>query len=276
MQEQPRTSLSTNTPSPHYKYLVRIINPEQRSKHVTKIWHDVYERFYCADQLKTKLINDFEEKLPQLSDLVCGYLDKSAKRWIEDDQDVEAMYHDVSSGSEITIWCDGRLPEQQSSEPPRRKRKAPENSDPPPPTKRADKIDQLALELHEKHGDQYSMPHLRIWARMILNKQHKSMDVAPPFPLFKDHAPKNTPKRDNLTDALTSAATAVVGLLKGGEPSDSVSSLALSPGKRARVSGQYLEHLEKLKSLHQSGVLTTEEFNEQKKFALNNIRKLND
>ena len=131
-----------------------------------------------------------------------------------------------------------------------------------PPTKRADKIDQLALELHKKHGDQYSMPHLRIWARMILNKQHKSMDLAPPFPQFKDHATKNTPKRDNLTDALTSAATAVVGLLKGGEP---VTSVALSPGNQARVSGQYLEQL---KSLHESGVLTTEEFNEQKMYAL--------
>ena len=53
-----------------------------------------------------------------------------------------------------------------------------------PPTKRADLINQLALELHEKHGETYAMPHLRIWARMILNKQHKSKDVPPSFPLF--------------------------------------------------------------------------------------------
>ena len=50
----------------------------------------------------------------------------------------------------------------------------------------------------------------------------------------------------------------------------------MSPGKRARVSGQYLEHLEKLKNLHQSGVLSIEEFEEQKKFALDNIRKINE
>ena len=54
---------------------------------------------------------------------------------------------------------------------------------------------------------------------MILNKQHKSMDVPPPFPLFKDHTPKHPPKRDNLTDALTSVATAVVGMIKGNNES---------------------------------------------------------
>ena len=42
----------------------------------------------------------------------------------------------------------------------------------------------------------------------------------------------------------------------------------MSPGKRARVSGQYLEQLERLKDLHQSGVLSLDEFEEQKKFAL--------
>ena len=263
--------------APHYKYVIRIINPDQKSKHVTKIWHGVDEKFH--HELKDKLIADFEDKLPPLSDLECGYMDKSAKRWIEDDQDVDAMYKEVNCGGEITIWCEGRSHEQQSSEAPSknsRKRKAAESDD-MPPTKRADKIDQLALELHEKHGEIYTMPHLRIWARMILNKQHKSLDVAPPFPLFKDHAPKHAPKRDNLTDALTSAVTAVVGMLKGpNESSDSTTTLTLSPGKRARVSGQYLEHLERLKSLYESEVLTTEEFSEQKKFALNNIRKLNE
>ena len=54
------------------------------------------------------------------------------------------------------------------------------------------------------------------------------------------------------------------------------SSGTLSPGKRAQVSGQYLEHLERLKSLHESGALTAEEFGEQKTFALNNIRKLSE
>ena len=98
-------------------------------------------------------------------------MDKTSKR-IEDDQDLGAMY---AQGSEITIWCEGRSHDHSTSEPPsknKRKRKGTESEN-TPPTKRADMIDQLALELHEKHGEMYAMPHLRIWARMILNKQHK-------------------------------------------------------------------------------------------------------
>ena len=52
--------------------------------------------------------------------------------------------------------------------------------------------------------------------------------------------------------------------------------LALSPGKRAHVYGQYLGQLERIKGLHGSGVLSSFEFEEQKKFALDSIRKLKD
>ena len=90
------------------------------------------------------------------------------------------------------------------------------------------------------------------------------MDKAPPYPPFLEKVPKARKHDNNLSDALTSAATAVVGLLNGTKSN----STCMSPGKRARISGQYLEHLEKLKNLHQSGFLSIEEFGEQKKFAL--------
>ena len=84
------------------------------------------------------------------------------------------------------------------------------------------------------------------------------MDIAPPY---------RSPKRDSLTDALTSAATAVVNLLNGRDSPVSTAR-SMSPGKWVRVSGQYLEHLERLKGLHQSGVLSLTEFEEQKMLTL--------
>ena len=254
---------------PRYNYLVRIINPEQRSKFIVKIWHDIHEKFEHASELKTKLVVSFEDKLPPLSGLQCGYLHKGSKRWIENDKDLEAMYKLFTSGDEIAIWCEGRSVSPEEPARSGRKRKADE---PELSTKQADRIDELAHELYEKYGETYSMPQLCLWARMLLNKQYKSMDKAPPYPPFQERVPKARKHENNLSDALTSAATAVVGLLNGGDSTGS----CMSPGKRARVSGQYLEHLEKLKNLHQSGVLSVEEFEEQKKFALDNIRKLNE
>lgn len=64
-----------------------------------------------------------------------------------------------------------------------------------------------------------------------------------------------------MSEALTSAATAVVGLLYG-EPS--AVNTTVSPEKRACVAGQYLEHLENLKSSHEAKVLSDEEFDKQK------------
>ena len=187
------------------------------------------------------------------------------------------MYKAFNCGNEITIWCEGRLPEQLPEPPTKsgRKRKAQECEE-MPSTKKCDLIDQTAQNLYEKHGERFAMPQLRLWARMVVNKQYTSLDVPPPYPPFKDQTTKTPSKRDSLSDALTSAATAVVGLLKGNSASDSPSSSTLSPGKRARVYGQYLEQLERIKGLHESGVLSSLEFEEQKKFALDDIRKLKD
>ena len=106
---------------------------------------------------------------------------------------------------------------------------------------------------------------------MLLNKQHKSKEKAPPYTPLQERIPKTHKPENSLSDALASAATAVMGLLHG---DSGTTSAAMSPGKRARVSGQYLEHLERLKNLHEA-VLSGDEFDEQKRFALENIRKLN-
>ena len=107
--------------------------------------------------------------------------------------------------------------------------------------------------------------------------QHDSLDEPPRIPLFTGTCGTKGSRRDSLTDALTSAATAVVGILSHKDHAESSSDASgkVSPAKRARVSGQYLGHLEKLKNIHESGVLSCEEFEEQKAFALKNIRQLN-
>ena len=43
-------------------------------------------------------------------DIEVGYIEKrsNAKRWIEDTQDLEAMYNTFATSDEITLWCNGQ------------------------------------------------------------------------------------------------------------------------------------------------------------------------
>ena len=102
------THLARNS-NTRYNYLVQFTNPDR--KFVMKIWHDVYERFVSASALKLKMAESFEEKIPPFLDLDCGYLEKrsKAKCWIEDNEDLEAMYKAFShADDETTLWCENR------------------------------------------------------------------------------------------------------------------------------------------------------------------------
>lgn len=234
----------------------------------------MHRKFRHVEELKDQLTTSFGDKLESLSDLECGYMEKNSKRWLESDRDVEAMYITFKPGDEITLWCDGTRPEANKATQEGKKRKTDSTEEPPSKRKaKEDTVDELTKTLQEKHGEKWSMPQYRLWARMKHNGQHSSLESPPSIPIFSGASSK-PPKRDSLSDALTSAATAVVGMLKGSD-STTGTGTALSPGKRARVSGQYLEHLEKVRHLHDLGVLSTAEFEEQKSFALNNIRQLN-
>ena len=89
---------------------------------------------------------------------------------------------------------------------------------------------------------------------MNINGQHESLDIPPIIPIFTGSTLNTKSNRgESLSDALTSAAMAVVSLLTDWSGK---SSSAMSPAKRAHVSGQYLDHLEKLKKLHEADILT--------------------
>ncbi len=70
-------------------------------------------------------------------------------------------------------------------------------------------IEEIVETLREKHGEDYSEPQYRVWARMKLNGQHSSLDQAPHYPLFGATPGGRKKTQDSLSTAITSAATAV-------------------------------------------------------------------
>ena len=111
-------------PEESYKYVVRFLNSfDKKAKIVTRIWHDIHRKFKHAEELKDQLTSSFEDKVGSLCDLECGYMEKRSQRWLENDKDVEAMYKTYKPGDEITLWCDGNLPESTKSTRDGKKRK---------------------------------------------------------------------------------------------------------------------------------------------------------
>ena len=234
-----------------HNYVVRIINPAQKSKYITKVWHNVTEKFVSASALKQRLLDTFEEKLPPISELECGYLEKrtNAKRWIEHDEDVKALYKAFSPTDDIMLWCEGQRHEQPQNRAGKKRKDTESDTDDYPSRKRSrheEQVNAVAEELRGLHKDKYTGPQLRLWARMKVNGQHNSTLNPPSIPLFTATVPSKS-RHEPLTEALTSAATAVAGLLsqKGNTAaSGSTSAATISHAERASISGQYLELLE--------------------------------
>ena len=189
----------------------------------------------------------------------------------------DTMYSKCT-GSEISLWCDvsqvgstgGR---KKNSEPGGSKRK-----------EREDAVQDIYEELLEEHVDKYSTPQLRLWARMINCGTHDDYTEPPRVPLITGTAPKRR-KTSDMSDAVTDAAKAVAKAFSpppppspphsNSPPNPGVSvPIGVSPGKTIELRSKNLEQLRYIQQLYEDSILSSTEYEEQKQFILNAIRKL--
>jgi hypothetical protein len=143
-------------------------------------------------------------------------------------------------------------------------------------------LDDIYQQLKDKHQENFTGPQLRLWARMLRAGRYSDYDHAPQVPLITG-MPTAKPK-ETLKDALAGAATAVVKMvLSGGStkgstekgactPVNKSTSTYISPLTNSQLRRSCLEDLKKIKELHEEGVLTEEEFFEQKACILNSLK----
>ena len=130
------------------------------------------------------------EQVPATTKFNIGYFEgkPSKRRWIYCQQDIDAMYQFFKPGSEVMLWCDAKIEDDDSNK--SRKRRYEQIS-----TKRDEKeqeVDEIFSELKDKHGHSYEIPKLRLWARMIAGSLHDSTDEPPAVPAFQNVTPKRT------------------------------------------------------------------------------------
>ena len=140
-------------------------------------------------------------------------------------------------------------------------------------------VDEHYKTLTEKHGDSFSVPQKRLWARTLHCGTHDSYDTPPPLPVFGPQ-PKR-PKKDSLADTITNAAVAI---MKATTPPTTVAqppqqappSVVMSPGKSVELRMKNLQQLRFLQQLFDDNILSETEFLEQKESILDSLRKLNN
>ena len=269
---------------PHVYYVRLVQDPKKKSKYVVRQCHGVGQAFQSSDEMKRLLQDAFPDDLPALtSDFYVGYFEppNGAKRWIVDDHDLRSLYANRDPGSKINLWCEPKLPEENvddsgtSSQPAAKKKKK--------GTTRESievEIDSVFEQLKKKHPD-FDNPKLRLWAKIIQNGHWEDYDNPPPIPLITGKT-KPQPCKESIADALAGAATAIVKVLQpqeGNTPKRVPGAIdsdtpKISPMKSATIRRSCLDDLKKLKDLHEDGVLTEEEFREEKQQILATLRSL--
>ena len=281
----PRAQSSSDWQAKKYKYKVKFINPKKKSDFVLLTWHQVSSRFETIAELKLKLIDDFQDFVSLTPNFQVGFIEgRSTQQWMVAREDLDTMYKSTKD-DEITLWCDKKVdPSEQVSQSRKRKNTDSEDGTPASKASKADEREQELLQivdqLTSKHSGNFSVPQLRLWAKYIQSKRHDSYDEPPNIPLITGTPDtRKFTRKESFGDALAGAATAIVRALKPQSPKRSSTptgaTSSVSPNSHANLRRKHLEDLRTLHSLLEDGVLTDEEYTEQKQSILSTLRQLN-
>ena len=210
---------------------------------------------------------------------------RSTQQWIIARVDLDAMYESAKEDVEIILWCDKKVevPKDEGS----RKRKSTytptEDCTLASKVSKGEECDQELLtivdQLKKRHSDGSTVPQLRLWAKYIQSMRHDSYEEPPNIPLITGTPDsRKTTKKESCSDVLAGAATAIVKALKQSPKKCSTPTFvtrSFSPNSHANLRRKHLEDLRTLHSLYEDGVLSVDEYKEQKQGILSTLRVLN-
>ncbi len=265
-----------------YRYRVKVI-PSVKKDYRIISWHGVNEKFKSLPELKRKLLSTLDDYLPppSVDSFEVGYLEgrKQTKRWMISEQDILEMYE--NEGDEIILWCDGKNVTG--------KRKNSDDVNPEEPASKhcrgshENQIEDMAKELGSIHSDKFSYSQYKVWARMIINKQHTDKDIPPNIPVIMGKIEKKSKK--DFSDTVADCAVAIVKALAPASASNQATCSyatanavqvlpdGISPSKKVNLRSQYFSQLRTLQNLRDDGVLT-QEFQHEKLAILDNLKAI--
>jgi len=132
---------------PKYSYKVRVINPSKKTDYVVRQIHPFHSKFVNVFQLRSTLVDELKEQVPDSTTFRVGYLEGLKNRMsVVSNDDIKAMYD--SQGCDITLWCDARIEDSARSDTNLGKRRRDE---------RESEVEEVFEELKRKHEEQYDV-----------------------------------------------------------------------------------------------------------------------
>ena len=196
-----------------------------------------------------------------------------SKKWLTTDQDLTVMYQKIPCG-DLSMWCDPQEVSDDVDDIHARDRSPVRPSKCGKREEKDTAMDDIFEDLKSRHGNNYSGPQLRLWARMISNGVYTDKDDPPRVPMIT--GTPSRPKKELLTEALTGAATAIANVFKTSpnRPTNSTTVVGISPCKAAELRMKNLEQLQYIQQLMEDHILSENEYAEQKEIILNTLRKM--
>ena len=217
-----------------------------------------------------------------------GYFNQTKKVWINNRLDVNDLWNLVARGDTLTLWCTGVSPSQsgRNSKRNREERDTGENVDHEPPKKmtrveeRKALADEYEAKLKEKHADKYSRFQYKFWAEMLAHDQHKSFDDPPGHSMFNRESKEgrrgqtHAQSDETVVKSMLSVMTSLCGALTPTQSHERIPTSTSSPMRKAELRSTYLKQLSELRLLHESSVLSEEEYEEQRMDIVELMRQL--
>lgn len=187
------------------------------------------------------------------------------------------MYSHFHSGDEILLWGEGCHFSSSAVEKPTGKKSKDNDETSSRRLHHESEVDKLTMELMKLHEDKYTYPAYKVWARMIKNSQWDRMDDPSPIKMITSGKTAKKDK-DSVADIVAGAAVAVVQALKNPSSSPPRSSAfpqdGICPGKKVNLRQQYLQQLKMIQNLRDDGILTLDEFQNEKDIIIDNLKRL--
>lgn len=171
------------------------------------------------------------------------------------------MWQLLAKGNKVTLWC------VENSETSSNKRPRDEEDQPQP--KKSSRIDtqkahakEYETELKTKHESKYTPFQYKLWAEMYANESHNSLDEPPAAAMFNRDSKQSRSshgQKEVMVSAIESLCTALTPQQEKGK-----GSVLSSPLKRAELRSTYIKQLSDVKMLHENGILTEKEYEEQR------------